>query len=289
MTDATACHALAQRTLGPITIDPKANLPANIMAFVDSRGRRHLAKRHTSRDRYARELYAYTHWVPAIQYWAPHLITADPDHLILLLTEVPGVPASLVALGDDAEQAVYRAAGSVLRRLHDSAPPEYSHQMAVTLAERTSLWVGRAGALLNAGERRLLLEHADAIAAEPVEIRFCHLDFQPRNWVIDDQGTVRLIDFEHARLDARIRDIARMAHRYWPQRPDLYHAFIQGYGVLLNEHDRLLLYHFGALEVATALVRGHETDDTELTMQGRALLGWLARHPAPPADLWSNP
>jgi thiamine kinase-like enzyme len=121
-----------------------------------------------------------------------------------------------------------------------------------------------------------------------MEVRFCHLDFQPRNWIVDDNGTVRLIDFEHARPDARIRDMARLAHRYWPHRPDLCQAFVRGYGTSLSEQERTLLYHFGALEAATALVRGRDTDDADLVMHGRALLDRLARHPAPSPNLWSN-
>jgi Ser/Thr protein kinase RdoA (MazF antagonist) len=284
-----AVHALAQRTLGPITVTPEGTLPAHVMAFTDEGGQQYLAKRHSSRNRYRREIHAYTHWVPALRDQAPQLVATDPEHLILLLTALPGTTADHVTPGTKAERAAHQSAASVLRQLHDSAPLEYSHDMAVTLAQRIMHWVDRAGVLLNAGERRLLLDHADAIAASPVEVRFCHLDFQPRNWIVDGDGTVRLIDFEHARPDARIRDMARLAHRYWPHRPDLYHAFVRGYGTSLYEQERTLLYHFGALEAATALVRGRDTDDAALAMHGRALLDRLARHPIPSPTLWSNP
>lgn len=283
-----AVHALARKTLGPITVIPEATLPTHVMALIDGRGDQYLAKRHTSRSRYTREVQAYTRWVPALRDQAPQLVATDAEHLILLLTAVPGATADHVTPGAEAERAAHQGAANVLRQLHDSAPPEYSHDMAVTLAQRTAHWVNRAGVLLNAGERRLLLDHADAIAASPMEVRFCHLDFQPRNWIVDGDGTVRLIDFEHARLDARIRDMARLAHRYWPHRPDLYQAFVRGYGTSLSEQERTLLYHFGALEAATALVRGCDTDDADLVMHGRALLDRLARHPTPSPNLWSN-
>ncbi|MFL6124242.1 phosphotransferase [Actinophytocola sp.] len=284
-----AVHALARKTLGSVTVTSDATLPAHVMAFTDTRGRRYLAKRHTSRNRYAREIHAYTHWVPALRDRAPQLVASDHEHLVLLLTAVPGATADHVISGAEAERAAHQSAAYVLRQLHDSTPPEYSHDMAVTLGQRTAHWVDRAGVLLNAGERRLLLDHAETIASSPVEVRFCHLDFQPRNWIVDDDGTVRLIDFEHARPDSHIRDMARLAHRYWPHQPDLYQAFVRGYGTYLSEEERTLLYHFGALEAATALVRGRDTDDDALAMHGRAILDRLARHPTPSPTLWSNP
>ncbi len=284
-----AFHTLARRTLGPVTALSRPDLPVHIRAFADSNGRHYLAKRHSSHERYEREGHAYKRWVPAIHDRAPHLLATDPDHLMLLLTAVPGVPATHVTPGGDSERAAHHAAGAVLRRLHDSAPPEDSLRMAVTLAERTRYWVDRTGALLTAAQRRLLLDHADAIGAAPVEVRFCHLDFQPRNWIIDDDGILRLIDYEHARPDARVRDLARLAHRYWPRRPDLYHAFVRGYGTALDDSERVLMYHFGALEAATALVRGTETDNTDLTLHGRTLLDRLMRHPDPSPELWSTP
>lgn len=284
-----AFDALARQTLGSVTALSRADLPAHIRSFADANGRRYLAKRHFSRERYEREVHAYTHWVPAIYDRAPHLVATDPDHRILLLTAVPGVPVNRVAPGGDAERAAHHAAGTVLRRLHDSAPPEYSLHMAERVAERTRGWVDRAGVLLTADQRRLLLDHADAIGSAPVEVRFCHLDFQPRNWIVDDSGNLWLIDYEHARPDSRVRDLARLAHRYWPRRSDLYPAFVRGYGTALDESERRLLYHFGAVEAATALVRGTDTDNADLTLHGRTLLDRLMRHPDPSPELWSTP
>ena len=284
-----AFRTLARRALGSVTAEARADLPAGIRAFADSNNRHYLAKQHSSRERYEREVHAYTRWVPAIHDRAPHLVATDPDNLILLLTAVSGVPASNVTPGGDAERAAHHAAGIVLRRLHDSALLGHSPTMAATLAERTRHWVDRAGALLTTAQRRLLLDHADAVASAPVEVRFCHLDFQPRNWIVDDDGTLRLIDYEHARLDARVRDLARLAHRYWPRRPDLYHAFVRGYGTALDQSERRLLYHFGALEATTALVRGTDTDNPDMTLHGRTLLDQLMRHPDPSPELWSTP
>jgi thiamine kinase-like enzyme len=283
-----AVHALARHTLGPITVTPWATLPAHVTAFVDQQGQQYLAKRHTAPNRYAQEVEAYSRWVLAIHDRAPQLIATDAENLILLLTALSGTTVDHVPAGSEAERTAHQGAADVLRQLHDSTPPKYSHDTAVTLARRTKYWIDRAGVLLTASERRLLLDHAEAIASAPVEVRFCHLDFQPRNWMVDGEGTVRLIDFEHARVDARVRDLARLAHRYWPHRPDLYRAFLRGYGRSLTEQELTQLYHFGALEAATALGRGRDTDNAELVMHGRTVLERLARRLTASPALWST-
>jgi thiamine kinase-like enzyme len=57
-----------------------------------------------------------------------------------------------------------------------------------------------------------------------------HGDNQPRNWLVDDTGTIRLIDFGRAGIDAWIRDIDRMYFAEWAADPDLEDAFFDGYG-----------------------------------------------------------
>jgi Ser/Thr protein kinase RdoA (MazF antagonist) len=80
------------------------------------------------------------------------------------------------------------------------------------------------------------------------------------------------VDFEHCRPDARVRDFARLEHRHWTGQPHLRDAFFAGYGRLLSDAEQQLLRLFGAIEAVTALVRGHETGDAELSAHGRALL-----------------
>jgi len=48
------------------------------------------------------------------------------------------------------------------------------------------------------------------------------------------QGTVHIIDFEHARYDLAARDLVRLADRIWRDRPDLEDAFLARYGSFLT-------------------------------------------------------
>ena len=100
----------------------------------------------------------------------------------------------------------------------------------------------------------------------------CHLDFQPRNWVIDQTGTVRLIDFGHARFDLPVRNLVRLHFRTWATRPDLRAAFLAGYGHDLTCWEQDMICHLGALD---ALVRGSQNSDPFLIACARQTLGLL--------------
>lgn len=78
----------------------------------------------------------------------------------------------------------------------------------------------------------------------------CHLDFMPRNLIRDADGTVRVIDFEHARYDLPARDLVRLATRIWPRRPDLQQAFCDTYGTL-SELDWLIIDCCAVIDVAS--------------------------------------
>ncbi|HEY2265353.1 MAG TPA: NUDIX domain-containing protein [Streptosporangiaceae bacterium] len=97
----------------------------------------------------------------------------------------------------------------------------------------------------------------------------CHLDFQPRNWLIGRQGGVSVVDFEHARIDLPARDLVCLRFRLWPGRPDLRDAFLDGYGGPLSPAEDRLTWHLGALDALTAFARGYENADADLVAVGR--------------------
>ncbi|MEU8269698.1 hypothetical protein AB0B89_21390 [Sphaerisporangium sp. NPDC049002] len=81
-----------------------------------------------------------------------------------------------------------------------------------------------------------------------------------------------MLDFEHARLDARVRDFARLEHRRWKLSPHLRREFFAGYGQPPHEEEHDLLARLGVIEALTALVRGHERGDSQLVAYGRTLI-----------------
>jgi Ser/Thr protein kinase RdoA (MazF antagonist) len=119
---------------------------------------------------------------------------------------------------------------------------------------------------------------ADCVAAmadgpEP-ELTPCHRDYTARNWLLDD-GRVSVIDFEHARIDARIWDFLRLRHQRWPGRPDLREAFLSGYGRELTEAEETLLRQCGAYNAVTTVLWALDVGDRGFEQTGRASLDLL--------------
>ena len=75
---------------------------------------------------------------------------------------------------------------------------------------------------------RGLLDSWDVPA--PARLVPTHGDWHPRNWVVDDAGTVRAIDLGRADLRPAATDLLRMAARDFRDGPALEAAFLDGYG-----------------------------------------------------------
>jgi tRNA A-37 threonylcarbamoyl transferase component Bud32 len=267
--------ACAARKLPGAELIPSGDLPSHLARLQGPGRLTYIAKLHRSPERFRAEHHAYRQWTAVLGTHAPKLITADTAHHILILTALPGVPATVLT-GTPEEPAAHRDAGRRLRALHQARAPRPDPHIAGVLAERLRHWVQRAHGLVRLQDRAVLLRHADALTnAGPLNVSVCHLDFQPRNWLVD-RGTVSLVDFEHCRIDAQVRDLTRLAHRHWQGRADLREAFLAGYGRPLTPAEVSLLRHFGAIDAVTSIVQAHEADHPELDAYGRRLLSQIA-------------
>lgn len=235
-------------------------------------GRQFIAKQHAERDRYAGELHAYRAWVTHLSGHAPELVGRDDATRTLLLTALAGDRADAFAPGSPEEELAHHEAGHVLGKLHRATTMLQGGAVGASLAERFQGWIDRAvhADLLDAAEENLLKHHAVILGASHMDSAICHLDYQPRNWLLGD--TFGIYDFEHMRRDARVRDFARLEFRRWQAAPHLRTAFFDGYGRSPNDTERRLLESFGAIEAATALVKGHQENDAALSAHGRTVL-----------------
>jgi hypothetical protein len=270
---------LARHTVGDVTVVADPTLPPRLLRLADAHGNGYLAKHHTDPSRYAAETHAYRTWGRHLTGHVPDLISHHDASHTLLFTAVPGRSADALPSGTAEEEQAHHDAGLVLGLLHraTSGPPA-GEAVGAELAVRLRAWVSKAerADLLSTAERRLLLETADQLADTRMDSAVCHLDYQPRNW-LHAPGNLWVCDFEHMRRDARIRDFARLEFRRWQAAPYLRTAFFTGYGTRLASTDERLLESFGAIEAATAIVRGHERDDAALTTHGRTVLSRLFR------------
>ncbi|MFJ8394157.1 aminoglycoside phosphotransferase [Streptomyces sp. NPDC094144] len=266
---------LAHDLLGTVEIVPDPLLPPGVVRVVDAGGRHFVAKQHAEQDRYARELYAYRTWGTHLSGHAPTLVGRYDASRTLLLTALAGDRADTVAPGSPEEELAHHEAGHVLGMLHRATSMPQGGAVGAVLAQRLQGWIDRAvhADLINTAERNLLNHHAAILDNSLMDSAVCHLDYQPRNWLVGD--AFGIYDFEHMRRDARIRDFARLEFRRWQAAPHLRTAFLDGYGRPLNSSECRLLESFGAIEAATALVKGHMENDLTLGAHGRTVLSRL--------------
>lgn len=102
----------------------------------------------------------------------------------------------------------------------------------------------------------------------------CHLDYGPRNW-LTEAGTLYVIDFEWAQLEASVDDLTRLHYGLWNNHPHLQEAFLDGYGRTLTPDDHQVLRACGALRAVWLVVRGHHYGETDLVDANRQTLRCL--------------
>jgi len=260
----------AARLIGPCEITETLG-PA--VARISARsGEEYVVKKHADRDKHDREVHAYRHWTPALGSSAPQLVAADAQALTIVTTALDGRPH----LGPLAA-AAHHQAGTILRRFHDAESPCPLPGYRDWLRERAAYWTARARPFMSAAELGSARAHLAALqqTVDPDGVP-CHLDFQPRNWLLGPASEdLYLVDFEHARTDLPLRDLVRLRFRVWPARPDLKDAFLNGYGRDLTGSDTETLQHLGALDALTAVAKGHQNHDIQLVQYGHSTLRQL--------------
>lgn len=214
-----------------------------------------IVKAHRDRDRHRHEVHAYKNWTSALSSRTPRLLRQIEDPPAVIVTAVPGTVLAETVLPLERERAAYEQAGELLAAWHAIQTPTTTADMASWLAERGYAWLELAVDILPARDRNTIRVHLRELASiAPVPAVPCHLDFTPRNLIHGPDGTIRLIDFEHAQIDLAARDLVRLADRYWRGRPDLEAAFVNSYGPL-SDLDREVIEHCTYFDWLTSAVR----------------------------------
>ena len=154
-------------------------------------GRDAVLKRFAKPKKYACEVYGYRVW----QKHMPRLLHADLEHMRLVFERIDAE----CALKVPQTAAMYVAAGTALRRMHDDAP---------------------RGVPFDDGKLDLLHR-----PWPPTVLRHC--DYTARNWLWDG-ARLTVIDPEHCRPGPAVLDMAKMHNDGLP--PELAQAFQFGYG-----------------------------------------------------------
>ena len=271
--------AWAERVLGSaITWNDRSeqHTASLVLELVDAAGARWFLKYPRDRDRFDREVAAFVTVLPSFGDQVPRLAGYDDRLQCLLLSAVPGRDARSGPAAKD--PGAHRAAGAWLAKLHavELSEPQRLAPPVSTLPERRESVIERSEEVLSRseldlvkGSTRLLLELDDARTVA------CHGDFTPRNWLVEDDGALRVIDFGQCSRDHAVRDLSRLALRHWPGNPALRAAFFDGYGRRLDTSERQLLSGFLVLLVAQNIAREFNRSDLRAVKRWRRVLARL--------------
>ncbi|MEO6123427.1 MAG: aminoglycoside phosphotransferase family protein [Ilumatobacteraceae bacterium] len=268
--------AVASQTVGPCVVVADLSWPHGesiVLELVTHDGHRLIGKAHRQPRKYAAELHAYRNWVGALGARGPTLIASDDDARVLIMTRLDAHHLML-----DSERRrdrdVSRQAGQLLRRLHGSQPPMPIRNYAARQRERLEEWIARATPGILAADEIAFARDQVALfdqQADPLGVP-CHRDWQPRNWLVDDDGRMYVIDFEHSKVGPWHDDLHRLWWDEWRGRPELAAAFFDGYHGELTDDERSALIAASCIGHLCTIVWAAEHTDVPFGAFGRRSL-----------------
>jgi Ser/Thr protein kinase RdoA (MazF antagonist) len=211
-----------------------------------------------------RELQAHEAWLGP---WtsigrAPIRVHADVATNLLVTGYLPG----RLVLGTDHahDPATYRQAGELLALLHaqvEVTDPEHeARENAKSLG-----WLDTPHRIAPRVEERLRSLIA-SWPTPPATLVPTHGDWQPRNWLVDDQGVVSVIDFGRAALRPAMTDLARLEVQQFRGHPELERAFLDGYGA--DPREPSAWHRTLVREAVSTAAWAHQVGDEEFEEQG---------------------
>jgi tRNA A-37 threonylcarbamoyl transferase component Bud32 len=256
---------------------------SRVLRLRDRHGAEWFVKQHRDQNRYAAEVMAYRRWVPALGSQAPRLRSCDDELHAIIISAVPGTLAPWPAPAARAlldrrradELIIQRQAGAALQRLHRAEPPLRWPDFGLAKIGELDQLMPQAAGLLTGAKLGFARTQVRAMTAITTAVKVpCHRDYTPRNWLIHD-GTLSVIDYEWARLDAPASDLARLHIGAWTGRPDLAEAFLDGYGRQLGDADHAILRGCAVITAIWLIIKARETAQPVFEQASKAALDQL--------------
>ena len=244
---------------------------ARVVEVTDAAGAAWIVKQSSDAGAYEREVHALRAWAPRLgRGLAPSVAATVPDRSVLVMDRLPG-DSGVAATAEE-----FRQAGRLIRRLHDAEEPTEDRDYPARAAENVARWLRRCPGVVD--ERDLDFVRAQIALLGSMEPPWrvpVHNDNQPRNWLTDRDGTVRLIDFGRTRIDVRLRDFDRMRYREWNPGSGSRDAFFDGYGRVLTDTEERTLACMRAVSAVTTILWARTHADGAFEREGRRLLDSL--------------
>ncbi|MGV9654470.1 phosphotransferase [Streptomyces sp. NPDC003554] len=246
-------------------------------------------KVHQNERFHGREVRGLRTWARELGAAAPRLVAADETLRTVVLTAVPGRPLHGAVLAPERERAVFHRIGALARRIHQSSPPRPAPADSGPAVAKADRHLAEARSHLLPGDEEFVRDLVrQAKDLPPLEWVETHGDFQLRNILStrdaaderDDREFVAVIDLERSEPGPAVRDLVRLSDA-WVGRPDLFEAFLAGYGRPLTAAEQARLVIDAALDSVSGLSYGVAHGDPELVERGRRTLARLrAEHRA---------
>lgn len=200
-----------------------------VLEVRSDKGRLIVKAGDTADGHIARELRAHREWLAP---WVatgrgPTLVHGDLPAKLLIARFVPGRLVEGTAAQHDPD--AFRQAGELLAALHQQAST-FDRDWHDQFRARVQRDLDRPHRIDPELERQLRAE-VSKWPGGGSRVVPTHGDWQPRNWLVDDDGVVRVIDLGRADLRPPTEDFVRLAGQDFDRDPELEAAFLEGYGV----------------------------------------------------------
>lgn len=241
-----------------------------VLEVADRSGDRWFLKPVATQQEWRGESRAYRHWVPKLGDAAPTLKAGNAELRTLLVSAVPGEEPK------PTHSRSHREAGRLLRLFHEAAPARSPGTSGRPVLPERLRRAASSSSILTADERNFVQREMTSLQSLPQQEEVpCHADYLPHNWLVDDTGTLRVIDFGNARWATAVHDLTKLCFGPWWRRPDLTAAFFEGYGRSLTPTERQFLQHYLSVDALREIMFGHQHGSTLHLDHGRSRLADL--------------
>ncbi|MGI8901108.1 MAG: phosphotransferase enzyme family protein, partial [Nocardioides sp.] len=260
-------HSMVE--VSPQTVH-KAASSQRVVEILGSTGSRWFAKQVADAKSWRAEVHAYRNWVPALSGHAPSLRAADADLSTILVTALPGGPV------DTGDAEVHHRAGELLRRLHHSRPARPRRSPVTGGATKLAGVLQRHSTLFSPWEIAFVRGCAEGMSRLPITDNVaCHGDYRPHNWLVDDAGVVRVVDFGDAKWAVAASEFAGLFYGPWWEDRALAAVFFDGYGRSLDENEWDFVRRRVALTAVMEIAFGHTQETAWKIRRGQSRLADL--------------